>query len=70
VLSSLNFTAELILFEQVGLILLAPLPFPFTAYEGESEAVKLGHFHSLLHVMNSDGYYASPAEFPVDSGEV
>lgn len=33
----------------------APLPIPFTACEGELEAVKLGHFHSLLHSMNSDG---------------
>lgn len=32
-----------------------PPPVPFTACEGELEAVKLGHFHSLLHSMNSDG---------------
>lgn len=48
----------LILFEQVGLILPSkhpPSPLPFTACEGELEAVKLGHFHSLLHSMNLDG---------------
>lgn len=45
----------LIIFEQVGPVLPSNPPVPFTACEGELEAVKLGHFHSLLHSMNSDG---------------